>query len=590
VDYGSRLLSAVALPHPQADVLAEIVLGQTNVSSSGFPYISDRSFELFIDRVPHLFCRGNAALQWLRTLEGQLPSIEDFSRDQVASAARAIKVLHTVICTAGITAPPDLWLLKQVLAAHNGLGIVDALISPQGLNPTAFSRQRGFNERHLRSNLNLVYSRGYLKKTDTGFVVADDPRLASVLVEAPPIEDRHRINFVPVLTSWFRSGGRREGLLLKEWLRIDVEERPTGSWIADQFQIELGYRLVPVVLSLRVCDLTKSLIEGTGVLDSVPRLLPEIVTILEYAGMVEDGRVTELGARVFERGPGPFGIIGAYHPYLNNLRALLTSESSSGVHVQRGENVAASQDANRKTFQEANDRLDAFCKKYDFQYSVFIEHAVGRGEATRQRFQRSGDKRIRFFGADLEDSAVDQAIDQRNRGVLPANMEFIRSADIGNPSAVVDFLAERGLAGQSTVMMVGNGFHEIRQQTNLKMIEVFKAYQDAGFILIFTEESALENSDLLQTAWNTYHAGFRYVHELSGQGLRPAIDRSASSSRWSWRKCASQAGYTVLEEFSYKSRSIYPYKRPERDNPSISETYFCVPRAVCGRLGLKTDH
>ncbi len=294
---------------------------------------------------------------------------------------------------------------------------------------------------------------------------------------------------------------------------------------------------------------------------------------------MEDERVTELGARIFERGPGPFGIIGAYHSCTNNLEALLHS-GGGNIHVQRGANVAASQDANRKTFEEANDRLDAFSREYGFQYSVFIEHAVGRGEATRQRLARSGELTIHYFGADLEDAAIDQALDQQKLGFLPQNMELIRSADIGNPSKVIDFLAERGLADLQTVMMVGNGFHEIRQQTNLKMIEVFHAYQEAGFLLIFTEESALENEDLLQTAWNTYHAGFRYVHELSGQGLRPALDRDGRSGRWSWRRCATEAGYIVLENYSYKSRSIYPYKRQERENPSISETYFCVPRKV----------
>ena len=142
-------------------------------------------------------------------------------------------------------------------------------------------------------------------------------------------------------------------------------------------------------------------------------------SIFKNAGILKDGKVSELGERVFERGPGPFGIIGAYHPYLNNLETLLTS-SSLGTWVHRGENVAASQDANRKTFKVGNDRLDDFCKKYNFRYSIFIEHAVGRGEATRQRLARSGDDEIRYFGADLEDAAIDQAIEQQKAGFSAA--------------------------------------------------------------------------------------------------------------------------------------------------------------------------
>jgi hypothetical protein len=400
------------------------------------------------------------------------------------------------------------------------------------------------------------------------------------------LDPQYRINMVPILVDWFKQQKPASKSFLDNWFRIEANEQPTGSWIAGSSQIELGYRLVPLILSWRVCGFSRELKEGTLIEQRVPALLPGILNVLELAGMTANQRVTELGARVFERGPGPFGIIAAYHTYMNNLEALIKADRSN-VHVQRGANVAASQDANRKTFEEANDRLDAFCRASGFQYSVFIEHAVGRGEATRQRLERSGEESIRYFGADLEDAAIDQAIQQQQKGFLPRNMEFIRSADIGEPRRVIDFLSERGLNGKPTIMMVGNGFHEIRQQTNERMTEVFGAYQDAGFILIFTEESALENDDLLNTAWNTYHAGFRYVHELSGQGLRPAVDRTGRSGRWSWRRCATEAGYVVLEQFSYKSRTIYPYKRPERENPSISETYFCVPRNVAKALGLR---
>src|SRR5262245_45331899 len=112
--------------HPRAEVLKEIVLGATNVSSSGFPYISDTSFHLFIEKMPHLFRHGNDILKWLRAFQEQLPSMA-LSSDESASAKRAIKVLSTVLFTAGVTAAPDLWLLKQVLALHRKLGLTDAL-------------------------------------------------------------------------------------------------------------------------------------------------------------------------------------------------------------------------------------------------------------------------------------------------------------------------------------------------------------------------------------------------------------------------------------------------------------------------------
>ena len=142
-----------------------------------------------------------------------------------------------------------------------------------------------------------------------------------------------------------------------------------------------------------------------------------------------------------------------------------------------------------KTFSIANNKLDQFCAEHGFDYTVFIEHAVGRGEAIRQRFERDG------------------------------------------------------------------------------------------------EESALQDEGLIRTAWNTYHAGFRYVHEMSGQGLRPAIEREGGGSRWSWRKYAELGGYRVLDEYEYRSRTIYPYKLPRHMNPSISLTYFCVPDELVRKLG-----
>ncbi len=79
------------------------------------------------------------------------------------------------------------------------------------------------------------------------------------------------------------------------------------------------------------------------------------------------------------------------------------------------------------------------------------------------------------------------------------------------------------------------------------MTAVFRGYKEAGLVLMFTEESGLTVDDLLETAWNTYHAGFKYVHERSGQGLRPADPQPPSALEGnvpaSWAECAERAGY-----------------------------------------------
>jgi hypothetical protein len=139
-------------------------------------------------------------------------------------------------------------------------------------------------------------------------------------------------------------------------------------------------------------------------------------------------------------------------------------------------------------------------------------------------------------------------------------------------------------------MIVGNGFHEVREQTTHKMIDVFKAYHDAGIILIFTEETGHETDLLKETGWNTYHSGFRYVHEKSGQGLRPATDppRPQQAESWpkSWHHCVTQAGYLYLKEYTHSTRQVLPYTPEDGFNPAISVTHFCIPQDLGRRLGL----
>ena len=175
-------------------------------------------------------------------------------------------------------------------------------------------------------------------------------------------------------------------------------------------------------------------------------------------------------------------------------------------------------------------------------------------------------------------------------GRLPSNMAFIRRADIGNADYLIDKLAAYNASPQGAIMLVGNGFHEVRQQTDEFMIEMFRVYAKAGLILLFTEENALSVDDLRATAWNTYHTGFKYVHEKSGQGLRPAYPRESPHMGRplpaSWNECASKAGYVRLESYCSRTRTIYPYAIKGRRNPSISVNHFFIPEALAESLGL----
>ena len=169
-------------------------------------------------------------------------------------------------------------------------------------------------------------------------------------------------------------------------------------------------------------------------------------------------------------------------------------------------------------------------------------------------------------------------------------MHFIAGADIGRARDILDPLADLDIAVDGAVMVVGNGFHEVRGQTDARVTDVFREYHDAGILLIFTEESALSVSDLLETAWNTYHAGFKYVHERSGQGLRPARDDpfpgSGPALPASWHRCATRAGYVCAEPYCRRSRTIFPYRPKSGFNPAISVTHFFVPGPIAKRLDL----
>jgi hypothetical protein len=159
-------------------------------------------------------------------------------------------------------------------------------------------------------------------------------------------------------------------------------------------------------------------------------------------------------------------------------------------------------------------------------------------------------------------------------------MHFVQ-ADIGEPGTLVAAMKAQGIDPRGAVMVVGNGFHEVRRHTDARMVEVFRGYAEAGFLLLFTEESALAVDDLLRTAFNTYHAGFRYVHERSGQGLRPASPTPEPGLgprlRASWTECATRAGYQRADAYCVRGRTIYPYTPANGHNPALSVSHFFVP-------------
>jgi len=572
--------------------LAVTLTVPTGTSTSGHPYLQPSVWHRFRDWVPHLFGEGRAVLAGLERLTALIGEA-GAAADEVAVAKSAAAVVAQVVRTAAITAPSDLWLLRYVVDAIGALGLASRLASDEGLDP----RRTDARAEELEIDLRFLLGRGYLVRVGPhAYRLAPHPLARRLMSDLPRLPESRPSDFA---ASWAAAARGEAPLYRAHMLAVAEETEPPstrwpGLWMASPEEVAVGYALVPLLVGLKAAA-------RSDVLAEQDRLSPEDVLphdedlsraawrILRAAAVVDDdGALGELGRRVLERGPGPMGIIEAYHPYMARLVDVLT-KGRGEVWVERSANVAASQVANQKSFERANDALDRFCEDTGFTYDTFIEHAMGRGEAIRQRRARDGDD-VRFIGADLEDAAVDAAEAERAAGNLPADTLFIRNADIARPETLLEPLARAGVNPAGAVMMVGNGFHEARVVDDDAMTEVFAGYARAGLVLLFTEETGLAVDDLLETAWNTYHAGFKYVHERSGQGLRPAVKRPGSGLEGklpaSWAECAERGGYLRLDKYCVRSRTVYPYPTASGHNPAISVTHFLVPAALAAEMGL----
>jgi hypothetical protein len=579
---------------PLARALVPVVTSDTQVSTAGWPYLQETAYLHLRDRVPHILGFGDAAWRGLQHLVDLVEASEITDEAAREHFHASQQVVEQVLKTAAITAPPSLWLARHLVDTLRGEGLADRLLAGDVLRPG----EEGLCAEELEMDCTFLSILGLLDRAPGAFNMVQKPQVRAVfsLPNLPP--------FVPAgMSDVFRrlflgaelSGEEREAVawaLGNPPIRRDPAQH---TWTPRVEEIELGHRLLPVVLGLASAGLLGEVVDQRAL---TPASLGEggdqhagILALFQGAGLVrgDTGALTPLGHRTLVRGPGPFGIIEAYHPYMHSLGEILQHGRGS-VHLTRGSNVAASQRANRQSFAHANDQLDAFCQKTGWTYRVYIEHALGRGEATRQRFERNGDTLI-YLGADLENAAIDAALEEQARGRLPGKMHFIRHADIGRPEAVLGPLAATGLQEEGAVMVVGNGFHEIRDQGDEGLIEVLSKYCAAQLVLVFTEETALSIPDQRNTAWNTYHPAFRYVHEKSGQGLRPSVEGPADPigppMPLSWTECAEQAGYVLLEAFSRPGRTVYPCPRQDGHNPSTSVIYFFVPKDLAFVLGLE---
>jgi len=572
-------------------------MGDVGMSSAGYPYLEASRFRTLRDTLPLLFSGGQAVRDTVDVLAQA--ATQQLDGPLLENLLAAATVIRTILNTAAVTGPPDLWLIRQILHTWKTLDLLSPIFSQEGMAAS----QCGLLEHEIKIDLTFMLSRGYLTEKNGRYFTASHPAAIATIQSALTQTEKDSLpNTTPSdWASFFRQEAISPNTSNKLTQFLETPNIPTERrehWCGSWQEINLGYRWVPILLGMHQSSCAQKLAKGESIHEEVnlwkeTSIGAPLIKLMLNVGVIqnEDQSLvpTSIGKRVFKRAAGPFGIIQAYQPYMENLPKIL-NEGMQKVHVQRGPNVAASQLANRTSFENANKSLDLFCENTGFSYSVYIEHALGRGEATRQRFEKAGDS-LSYVGADLEQASIDSAQTEQQKGHLPKNMKFLSGADIGQPSILLDYLEAQDISPHHAIMVVGNGFHEVRGQTDERVIDIFRNYHDAGLLLLFTEESALSVADLLETAWNTYHAGFKYVHERSGQGLRPAQKGPEKPFGpmlpMSWHECASRAGYVPIEDYTTRTRTIFPYAPKSGFNPSISVNHFFIPENLASSLNLK---
>ena len=145
--------------------------------------------------------------------------IVDSAPDELASLHRAIKVLRTIVLTAGVTATPDLWLLRQVLGTHCELGTLAYFLEGHEIEVSIYAEKNKLNAIQLSTDLHFLYSRGFLNESAKGFAIKDTPLVLEVFRQIKKIPDGFKVNMVPKMSDWFY-GEQAEKKLLKIYCKI----------------------------------------------------------------------------------------------------------------------------------------------------------------------------------------------------------------------------------------------------------------------------------------------------------------------------------------------------------------------------------
>ena len=122
------------------DELDAVLHQPTGTSSAGYPYLSRMAWARLRDWIPHTFAEGTTLLDTLDQLVDAPPD--------------AVRVVRQVVLTAAITAPPDLWLVRQVVGHLASEGWLERLATGVERVPEA-----------LEPDITLLMARGYVVRS-----------------------------------------------------------------------------------------------------------------------------------------------------------------------------------------------------------------------------------------------------------------------------------------------------------------------------------------------------------------------------------------------------------------------------------------
>ncbi|HEY4492822.1 MAG TPA: hypothetical protein VI958_12535, partial [Acidobacteriota bacterium] len=307
------------------------------MSSSGYPYLSEISFRTFLQEVPHLFREGQILLSWVGQFEAKLESVRLFSPTELVSLQRAVFVLRQIVQSAAVCAPSDLWILRHVLSVHCALGLTNLYKTGAQFDLETTAAKYGLDARHLSWDFSLLHSRGYLEVRNKMWQWCISSAAKDVLQKITELPKEFLTDWVELFVKLLSGNSSpEEQEQIARFLTYEDRTSPSARWEASYFQIEVGYRLVPMILALHVLKIRDGAREGASLTKLLPSLTPEMVKLLMDAGiMQENTALTALGLRVLHRAPGPFGIIHAYLPYMRVLADRLSGKPGQ-TWVQRG--------------------------------------------------------------------------------------------------------------------------------------------------------------------------------------------------------------------------------------------------------------